>query len=399
MMTEKENIKSLNDENRRLDSAHGATKETLKSTTQLGTKRSALGNVTNTVEHSLLREPSKKGLKSSGATTRHGLTTRPRNNAVSAAVSNPGPTAAAATRPQPVAPPCEAPPASFSARMAAQLDSSTDDVLVRDVSHIDEKDKSDAQLVSEYVNDIFYYLKEREIQETCPSNYMSGQNDISEKMRAILVDWLVEVHLKFKLVPETLHLTVNVIDRFLAQRPVTRQRLQLVGVTAMLISSKYEEIYAPEVRDFVYISDKAYTREEILEMESTMLNVLGFNLSVPTALMFLPRFFKVAGLEKKEIQELTNYLVELTLQDYKYLKYVPSHLAAASLYLALKVSNHPWTPTLVQYTSYSDVALRGCVKEMEETARAASTRTLTAVFKKYSLPKFSEAARLIANAL
>jgi hypothetical protein len=99
------------------------------------------------------------------------------------------------------------------------------------------------------------------------------QAEINEKMRSILIDWLVEVHLKFKLMPETLYLTVNLIDRYLAKRNVTRKRLQLVGVTAMLIASKYEEIWAPEVRDFVYISDKAYSREDILKCEKTMLEV------------------------------------------------------------------------------------------------------------------------------
>jgi cyclin B len=86
-------------------------------------------------------------------------------------------------------------------------------------------------------------------------------------MRAILIDWLIEVHLKFKLLPETLFLTINLIDRYLEKQAIPRTKLQLVGVTAMLISSKYEEIYAPEVRDFVYITDKAYTKEEILAME------------------------------------------------------------------------------------------------------------------------------------
>ena len=94
------------------------------------------------------------------------------------------------------------------------------------------------------------------------------QTDINEKMRAILVDWLIEVHYKFKLLPETLFLTVNLIDRYLERNDVVRTKLQLVGVGAMLIASKYEEIYAPEVRDFVYITDKAYTKEEILIMES-----------------------------------------------------------------------------------------------------------------------------------
>ena len=93
---------------------------------------------------------------------------------------------------------------------------------------------------------------------------MQVQTDINEKMRAILVDWLIDVHHKFKLLPETLFLTVNIIDRYLARHAIHRTKLQLVGVTAMLIASKYEEIYAPEVRDFVYITDKAYLKEEIL---------------------------------------------------------------------------------------------------------------------------------------
>lgn len=83
-------------------------------------------------------------------------------------------------------------------------------------------------------------------------------------MRVILVGWLIEVHLKFKLFPETLFLTVNLIDRYCEKKYVQRTNYQLLGVTAMLIASKYEEIYAPEIRDFVYITDKAYTKEQIL---------------------------------------------------------------------------------------------------------------------------------------
>ena len=104
---------------------------------------------------------------------------------------------------------------------------------------------------------------------------MESQTDINQRMRAILIDWLVEVHLKFKLMPETLYLSVNILDRFLEKKIVTRQKLQLVGCTAMLLASKYEEIYAPEIRDFVYISDRAFTRDELLRMESVVLNVCG----------------------------------------------------------------------------------------------------------------------------
>lgn len=57
----------------------------------------------------------------------------------------------------------------------------------------------------------------------------------------------MQVHLKFELMPETLFLTINLIDRYLCQQQVPRRLLQLVGVTAMLVAAKYEEIWAPEV--------------------------------------------------------------------------------------------------------------------------------------------------------
>merc|ERR1719265_600698 len=118
-------------------------------------------------------------------------------------------------------------------------------------------------------------------------DYMEKQVDINHRMRAILVDWLVEVHLKYKLKQETLFLTVNIMDRFLEKRRIPRKKLQLVGVTGMLIAAKFEEIYPPEVKDFVYITDKAYTKEEILNMEVSMLTVLEFTINCPTVAHFI----------------------------------------------------------------------------------------------------------------
>lgn len=107
------------------------------------------------------------------------------------------------------------------------------------------------------------------------------------------MDWVIEVHLRFKLLPETLFMTVSLIDRFCEKQQVHRTKLQLVAVAAMLIASKYEEIYAPMVRDFVYITDNAYTREEILEMESRMLTEFEFDLTNPSSYRFLERFAQV----------------------------------------------------------------------------------------------------------
>ena len=106
-------------------------------------------------------------------------------------------------------------------------------------------------------------------------------------MRAILIDWLVDVHLKFKLVNETLFLTVNLIDRYLERAQVSRQKLQLVGITALFTACKYEEIYPPDLRDFVYVTDKAYTKKQILNMEGGILKELNFNITFSSSYLFL----------------------------------------------------------------------------------------------------------------
>jgi G2/mitotic-specific cyclin-B, other len=110
----------------------------------------------------------------------------------------------------------------------------------------------------------------------------------------ILVAWLIEVHLKFKLLPETLFLTINIIDRFTQLRPnIKRTDYQLVGVSAMLIASKYEEIYAPEIRDFIFMTDKAYNKEQMLSMEREIIRTLNFNFTTPSSYRFLERYAKL----------------------------------------------------------------------------------------------------------
>ena len=129
--------------------------------------------------------------------------------------------------------------------------------------NIDERDADDPLCATAYVQDMYDHFSAKETTTSVRPLYMENQPHINERMRSILVDWLVEVHLKFKLVPETLYLTINLIDRYLERREVSRPKLQLVGVTSLLIASKYEEIYPPELRDLVYICDRAYTRSEV----------------------------------------------------------------------------------------------------------------------------------------
>jgi len=260
---------------------------------------------------------------------------------------------------------------------------------------IDANDTDDPQAVSDYVNEIYEHMMEKEKKDRIDPRFLTNQVDINEKMRAILVDWLVEVHRMFKLLPETLFLAVNLIDRFLEVKPVAREKLQLVGITSMLIASKYEEIYAPECNDFVYISDGAYSKEQILNMEQLILNTLNFNLTHPSPLHFLRRYSKAAGSDYT-IHTLCKYLIELMLIDVKLLKYTPSQIAAGSVYIArLMTQKTPsWTPTLEHYSTYTDAQVLSVAVDMNELLKKAQKSSLKAIKKKYSTPKFGQVAEI-----
>lgn len=163
---------------------------------------------------------------------------------------------------------------------------------------------------------------------------MHRQEDINAKMRAILVDWLVEVHMKFRLNPNTLYLCVNIIDRYCSKEDVKRSKLQLVGVSALLLACKHEEIYPPEVRDCVYITDRAYTREEVLDMEQSILKVLNWKISVPTAYPFLHRFLSLLHVST-HCEHAAQYYLEKTLQEHSMLDYRPSEICCAAVILAV----------------------------------------------------------------
>lgn len=146
--------------------------------------------------------------------------------------------------------------------------------MFKDVDDIDKNDTGKLHLESEYVKDIYVYLQNLEKNFAVPQNYLEDQKEVTAKMRTVLVDWLSEVHLQFHLVIETYYLTIGIIDRFLNEvKTTSRKNLQLVGVVAMFIAAKYEEMYPPVLKDFVFITDDTYTAEQIIAMEKYILKV------------------------------------------------------------------------------------------------------------------------------
>ncbi|CAA2962161.1 G2/mitotic-specific cyclin-2-like isoform X3 [Olea europaea var. sylvestris] len=242
------------------------------------------------------------------------------------------------------------------------------DIFEETIMDIDSCDAKNPFAVVDYVEDLYAYYRKMEDCSCVSPGYMAQQFDINERMRAILIDWLIEVHHKFDLRDETLFLTVTLIDRFLAKQTVERKKLQLV--------------------------DKAYTRKEVLQMEWLMLHTLQFTMSLPTAHVFIRRFLKASQSDKK-LELLSFYLIELCLVEYEMLKYSPSFLAAAAIYTAqcTLFGVGQWCKTCEWHTSYSEDELMECSRLIVGFHQKAATGKLTGVYRKYNTSKLGYSAK------
>ncbi|KAF8054733.1 hypothetical protein N665_1318s0003 [Sinapis alba] len=271
---------------------------------------------------------------------------------------------------------------------------------------IDSDDK-DPLLCCLYAPEIYYNLRVSELKRRPVPDFMERiQKDITQSMRGILVDWLVEVSEEYTLVPDTLYLTVYLIDWFLHGNYLERQRLQLLGITCMLIASKYEEISPPRIEEFCFITDNTYTRDQVLEMENQVLAHFSFQIYTPTPKTFLRRFLRAAQASylspRRELECLASYLTELTLIDYHFLKFLPSVIAASAVFLAkwtLDQSNHPWNPTLEHYTTYKASDLKASVHALQDLQLNTKGCPLSAIRMKYRQEKFKSVAVLMSPKL
>ncbi|XP_047064397.1 cyclin-B1-5-like [Lolium rigidum] len=262
------------------------------------------------------------------------------------------------------------------------------------VEDIDRLDGDNELAVVDYIDDIYSYYKTAQ-HENLPVQYIDSQPEINPKMRAILVDWLAEVAHKFELMPESFYLTIYIVDRFLSMKAVPRRELQLVGVAAMLIACKYEEMWAPEVTDFIHISDNSYSRQQILGMEKNILNKMSWNLTVPTMYVFLVRFAKAAGTgSDKELEHMVFFFAELALMEYGMVSLCPSLVAASAVYAARCTLNKSpiWTETLKHHTGFNELQLMEHAKALVASHAAAPQSKLKAVYKKYSGSQFARVA-------
>jgi hypothetical protein len=292
------------------------------------------------------------------------------------------------------------------------------------VTDIDIDDSGDPQLCSDNVMDIVLYWKDLEMQQTIRPDFMLSCSHITPKMRVVLVDWLMQVHTQFSLYLETLHMTIGLVDRYLSstQGPhVKKQQLQLIGVTAMFIACKYEEMLVPEIGnyfdwtllnifmhtvlysgDFVYITNNAFTNSQIRDMEIKILAVLHFKLGRPLSINFLRRFSKCNDVTAT-IHTVAKFILEQIFLQPSICHIKPS-LQAASAILVSQVINAgdddidlgtAWSPNLQYYSGYDMADVKPVAKSLCSMMMKAYDSKQTATIDKYSRTSHLKVAQML----
>ena len=276
------------------------------------------------------------------------------------------------------------------------------------IKYFDESKINNVQIPKEYINTIYYNLLK---EEECPSmislknnkNFMTEQKEINAKMRSILIDWLIDVHFKFGFTDETLFLSVSIIDRYISVSQISRSHFQLLGITALMIACKHEEIDLPKIDDFIYITDHAYVKNEVLKMEYDILNKLNFSFLYPSPIKFYEYLSLHFNFDKK-MHMMGKYLLETFLLDVKNFKYKPSIISCACAYIVMKffkMKNYYETYDKKFYNikdeEYNEGNVKECAREICFLVDNINKTNYQSCIKKYSKPEQEKVAILIMN--
>lgn len=273
--------------------------------------------------------------------------------------------------------------------------------MVKKMNFVDQLDMRNPQMVSEYASEIYANMKKTEKEFLVSPDYLTKvqlPTEVKDTSRAFLVEWIIDVHRKFRLLPETLYVTVFLIDRYLSTKQIKKSQLHILGVTSLLISTKYEEIYPPNLDDLLGVSENKFTREEVLKMEMDMLVTLQFDITVPSAYRFLERFRKLSSVVANDdrVFFFAQYLQEIALLDASLLKYSPSEIAASALILSTRCIRriHAWNKEMEKTTGYSDEYLAGIVEDVKSFIVEVNPKFLTTLKYKFSKTDYLEVASI-----
>ncbi|MFH4978446.1 hypothetical protein AB6A40_005155 [Gnathostoma spinigerum] len=236
----------------------------------------------------------------------------------------------------------------------------------------------------EYSDDMYNYIYALEKKFGVEENFLQGC-EVTYRMRHILVDWLIQVQIRFHMLPETLFLTINLLDRYLSTKSVTKADLQLVGVTCMFIAAKYEEMYPPELHDFVYITDNSFTKNAILKMEIKILSAIGLDLGRPQVIQFI-RYLSTNF--NTVVHPMAKYIGEIAVCDYSTAHLLPSEIAAAAVWLAARLEENRWPQNLYRVARIKPDKIREYGKLFAKNIlKSHGNQKLTALRSKYASTK------------
>ncbi|KAI8613239.1 cyclin-like protein [Chytriomyces sp. MP71] len=262
-------------------------------------------------------------------------------------------------------------------------------------------------LLSEYAEEIFEHMKLMETKTTPNPDYMTHQPHLTWEMRSLLVDWLQSLHTRLHLLPETLFLAVNLMDRFMSLKlGVGRDKFQLVGLTCLQVACKYEEVMVPSVAVLVHMVQGGYSADEVLKAERFVLGMIGFGIGYNGPVPFLKRVLAVdargtgegfdASGEVAKVSLLARYFCEVVLLDPGFVGAAPSMVATAAVFLGRKMLEvGPWTPQHEKASGFSEERLFKYAKAMYSSVGQVTVEA--AVYVKYSNSKFSHVAAFVTN--
>lgn len=259
----------------------------------------------------------------------------------------------------------------------------------------------DPQMVAEFASDIYKNMRKMETLLKVDEDYLTKvqlPTEVKDTSRAFLIEWIIDVHRKFRLRPETLYVTVFIVDRYLSLKQIKKSELHILGVTSLLISTKYEEIYPPQLKELLNVSENKFNKAEVLKLEMDILITLQFDLTSPSSYRFLERFRKLSSAVASDdkVFYFAQYLMEIALLDSSLLKYNGSELAAATLILAAKGIKKisVWNKEMVRATDYTDEHLQPIVEDVKGFIVEVNPKFLTTLKYKFSKTEYKEVANL-----
>jgi cyclin B len=250
----------------------------------------------------------------------------------------------------------------------------------------------------DYINESYNNLLQEEYTMKIKPiyGYMASQSDINIKMRAILVDWLIEMHEKFNFKSQTLYQTIWLIDTYLSLKYIRRSDFQLLGLGCMYISCKFNEIFYPILKDCIEISDGAYTKEDLLNIEKDILKTINYNVLPPSKEDFYNIIAKAFEFGEKQYY-LGKFFMENSLIDYNMIKYPSSVIAVACSYIVMKffkIENYKKLySTRIIYDKCPQKIIKDSARELCFLVKNLNNSEFKAIKKKYSSDKFYNVAQ------